>query len=266
MEQFSNCAISTHVVTASESPNDSMQYNPHMLALAAVVSAAAAVSAGYQSMAPTAQWYGKTFTGLAPASRQLALTYDDGPNDPYTLRLLEVLAKHNIHATFFLIGRYIRQQPQIAREIIQAGHIVGNHTFTHPLLIFKSEAEIRQELIQCRDALQDAIGKPSNLFRPPFGGRRPATFRVARELGLEPVMWNVTGYDWNAPPAAVIERKVAKQVRGGNVILLHDGGHKQIGADRSQTVIATDHLIARYKSEGYEFVTIPQMMEKAKSS
>jgi peptidoglycan/xylan/chitin deacetylase (PgdA/CDA1 family) len=266
MEQFSNCAISTHVVTASESPNDSMQYNPHMLALAAVVSAAAAVSAGYQSMAPTAQWYGKTFTGLAPASRQLALTYDDGPNDPYTLRLLEVLAKHNIHATFFLIGRYIRQQPQIAREIIQAGHIVGNHTFTHPLLIFKSEAEIRQELIQCRDALQDAIGKPSNLFRPPFGGRRPATFRVARELGLEPVMWNVTGYDWNAPPAAVIERKVAKQIRGGNVILLHDGGHKQIGADRSQTVIATDHLIARYKSEGYEFVTIPQMMEKAKSS
>jgi peptidoglycan/xylan/chitin deacetylase (PgdA/CDA1 family) len=266
MEQFSNCAISTHVVTASGSPNDSMQYNPHMLALAAVVSAAAAVSAGYQSMAPTAQWYGKTFTGLAPASRQLALTYDDGPNDPYTLRLLEVLAKHNIHATFFLIGRYIRQQPQIAREIIQAGHIVGNHTFTHPLLIFKSEAEIRQELIQCRDALQDAIGKPSNLFRPPFGGRRPATFRVARELGLEPVMWNVTGYDWNAPPAAVIERKVAKQVRGGNVILLHDGGHKQIGADRSQTVIATDHLIARYKSEGYEFVTIPQMMEKAKSS
>jgi peptidoglycan/xylan/chitin deacetylase (PgdA/CDA1 family) len=266
MEQFSNCAISTHVVTASESPNDSMQYNPHMLALAAVVSAAAAVSAGYQSMAPTAQWYGKTFTGLAPASRQLALTYDDGPNDPYTLRLLEVLAKHNIHATFFLIGRYIRQQPQIAREIIQAGHIVGNHTFTHPLLIFKSEAEIRQELIQCRDALQDAIGKPSHLFRPPFGGRRPATFRVARELGLEPVMWNVTGYDWNAPPAAVIERKVAKQVRGGNVILLHDGGHKQIGADRSQTVLATDHLIARYKSEGYEFVTIPQMMEKAKSS
>ena len=211
-------------------------------------------------MAPTAQWYGPTFTGLTPSSRQLALTYDDGPNDPHTLRLLEVLAKHNVHATFFLIGRYIQQQPEIAREIVQAGHIVGNHTFTHPLLIFKSEAEIRRELTQCRDALQDAIGKPSNLFRPPFGGRRPATLRVARELNLEPVMWNVTGYDWNAPPAAAIERKVAKQLRGGNVILLHDGGHKQMGADRSQTVIATDHLITRYKSEGYEFVTVPRMM------
>ena len=234
-----------------------------MLALALTGAAtAAALAAGYQSVAPTAQWYGQTFTGLAPGSRQIALTYDDGPNDPHTQRLLEVLAKHNVHATFFLIGRYIQQQPQIAREIAQAGHVLGNHTFTHPLLIFKSEAEIRQEFTQCRDALQDAIGKSSNLFRPPFGGRGPAALRVARELGLEPVMWNVTGYDWNAPPAEKIERKIAKQIRGGDVILLHDGGHKQIGADRSQTVIATAHLITRYKVEGFEFVTIPQMMEK----
>jgi peptidoglycan/xylan/chitin deacetylase (PgdA/CDA1 family) len=231
------------------------------LALTGAVTAAA-VAAGYQSMAPTAQWYGETFTGLAPGSRQIALTYDDGPNDPHTQRLLEVLAKHNVHATFFLIGRYIKQQPQIPREIVQAGHVVGNHTFTHPLLIFKSEAEITQELTQCRDALQEAIGKPSNLFRPPFGGRRPAVLRIARELGLNPVMWNITGYDWNAPPAERIEHKVSKQIRGGDVILLHDGGHKQMGADRSQTVIATDHLITRYKVEGYEFVTIPQMMEK----
>ncbi len=90
--------------------------------------------------------------------------------------------------------------------------------------------------------------------------------RVARRLGLEPIMWNVTGYDWNAPPASVIERKVANHIRGGDVILLHDGGHKQMGADRSQTVIATDRLIARYKLEGYEFVTIPQMMAKSSLS
>ncbi len=233
------------------------------VALTGAVSAAAAFAAGYQSMAPTGQWYGQTFTGLPRGSRQIALTYDDGPNDPHTLRLLEVLAKHGVHATFFLIGRYVQQHPEIAREIVEAGHIVGNHTFTHPLLTFKSEAEIGHELSQCRAALQDAIGEPSNLFRPPFGGRRPAVLRIARELGLEPVMWNVTGYDWNAPPAAAIERKVAKQIHGGDVILLHDGGHKQMGADRSQTVIATDRLIARYKSEGYEFVTIPQMMERS---
>ena len=238
-----------------------MQYNPCMLALAlGGVSAAAAVASGYQSMAPTGQWYGKTFIGLARGSRSLALTFDDGPNDPHTMRLLEVLARHGIHATFFLIGRYVQQRPDIAREIVQAGHVVGNHTFTHPLLIFKRESEIREELSQCRSALQDAVGQHSNLFRPPFGGRRPAVLRVARELGLAPVMWNVTGYDWNAPPAEAIERKVAKQIRGGDVILLHDGGHKQMGADRSNTVIATDHLIATYKSEGYDFLTIPQMM------
>jgi peptidoglycan-N-acetylglucosamine deacetylase len=230
------------------------------LALTGAVSAAAAVAAGYQSMAPTGQWFGKTFTGLPRHSRQLALTYDDGPNEPHTLRLLEVLGKHNVHATFFLIGRYVRQRPEIVREINKAGHAIGNHSFTHPLLTLKSESEIRQELCQCRDALQDAIGEPSNLFRPPFGGRRPAVLRLARELNLQPVMWNVTGYDWNAPPAAVIESKVAKQIRGGSVILLHDGGHGQIGADRSQTVVASDQLITRFKSGGYDFVTIPQMM------
>ena len=98
------------------------------LALTSAVSAAAAVAAGYQSMAPTGQWYGKTFTGLPRGSRQIALTYDDGPNDPHTLRLLEVLARHGVQATFFLIGRYVQQRPDIAREIIQAGHAVGNHT------------------------------------------------------------------------------------------------------------------------------------------
>jgi len=234
-----------------------------MLALGltgAVPLIAAAVAAGYQSMAPTGQWYGRTFTGLARGAKQLALTYDDGPNDPHTLRLLEVLARHNVHATFFLIGRYVRQRPDIVREVVKAGHVVGNHTFTHPLLIFKSEAEISKELTDCRGALQQAIGEHSNLFRPPFGGRRPAVLRIARELRLEPVMWNVTGYDWNTPPAAAIEHKVTSQVRGGDVILLHDGGHREMGANRSQTVIATDHLITRYKSEGFDFATIPQML------
>ena len=228
--------------------------------LAATAATAALTAAGYQSIAPTGQWYGRTFTGLARGTKQLALTYDDGPNDPHTLRLLEVLERHNVRATFFLIGRFVRQRPEIVREVVKAGHVVGNHTFTHPLLTFKSAAELRQELWACRTALSEAIGEHSNLFRPPFGGRRPAVLRIVRELSLEPVMWNVTGYDWNAPPAAAIENKVTKQMRGGDVILLHDGGHKQMGTDRSQTVLATDHLINHYKSEGFEFTTIPQML------
>jgi len=224
--------------------------------------AAAAVAAGYQSMAPTGQWYGQTFTRLARGSRQIALTYDDGPNEPHTLRLLEVLAKHGAKATFFLIGQFVRHRPDIAVEILKAGHTIGNHTLTHPLLIFKGEAEIRRELSECHAALTDAVGEHSNLFRPPFGGRRPAVLRIAREMGLAPVMWSVIGYDWNAPRAEVIEQKVAKQIRGGDVILLHDGGHQQVGANRSQTIIATDRLLSRYTPEGYEFVTVAEMMAK----
>ena len=122
------------------------------------------------------------------------------------------------------------------------------------------------QLRECEQALTDAVGEHSRLFRPPFGGRRPSTLRVARALGLEPVMWNVTGGDWKGRPAEYVERRVRQQVRGGDVILLHDGGHLTFGADRSQSVIATDRLIARYKSEGYEFVTVPEMMQQAASS
>lgn len=229
--------------------------------LAGAAVSASAVAAGYQTMSPTGQWYGRTFTGLPRGVRQLALTYDDGPNDPSTFRLLEILARHNVRATFFVIGRYVRQRPDIVRELHKAGHVIGNHTFTHPLLTIKSAAAIRKEISDCRAALQDAVGEHSNFFRPPFGGRRPAVLRIARELGLSPTMWNVSGHDWDAPSPNVIEQNVSSHTRGGDVILLHDGGHKQMGTDRTQTVIATDHLIAQYKSEGFEFVTIHQMME-----
>jgi peptidoglycan/xylan/chitin deacetylase (PgdA/CDA1 family) len=222
---------------------------------------AAATAAGYQTMSPTGQWYGRTFAGGIRGSKQIALTYDDGPNDPHTLKLLDVLAKHSVRATFFMIGRYVQQRPDIARAVAQAGHIIGNHTFTHPRLIFKSEVQTRAELADCHQALEDAIEKHSNLFRPPFGGRRPATLRVARKLGLETVMWNISGHDWDAPSATVIEEKIARQARGGDVILLHDGGHRALGADRAQTVIATENLIRRYNDQGYEFVTVEEMRD-----
>lgn len=232
-----------------------------MLGLAiAAGAAAAAASAGYQSMSPTGQWFGRAFHGLPGAGKNLALTFDDGPNDPYTLRLLDVLDKHHVRATFFLIGRYVKQRPDIAREIAQRGHVIGNHTFTHPRLIFLSAPRVRQEMQQCRESITDALGEHSNLFRPPWGERRPGVFGLVREIGLEPVMWNVTGYDWDAPSTEYIEKKVNARVRGGDVILLHDGGHRSFGTDRSKTVQAVDRLIARYKAKGQVFVTIPEMM------
>jgi peptidoglycan-N-acetylglucosamine deacetylase len=231
--------------------------------LAAAGGAALLGAAGYQSMAPTGQWYGRTFVGLSHGARQIALTYDDGPNDPHTLRLLEVLAKHEAKATFFLIGRFVEQRPDITREVVKAGHAIGNHTFTHPNLIFASDQQTRSQLERCTLAIEDAVGQTPRLFRPPFGGRRPGTLGIARSLDLEPIMWNITGYDWNAPPAERIVTRVSGKIHGGDVILLHDGSHLGMGGDRAQTVIATDRLIERHRNEGYAFVTIPELMEKA---
>jgi len=229
-----------------------------MLAAAAT---AALVSAGYQSMAPTGQWFGRAFCCAKRGSKQIALTFDDGPNEPYTSMLLDVLSKHNVLATFFLVGKYVKQRPDVVREIAARGHVIGNHTFTHARLIFESEARVREEILQCRAAISDATGEHSNLFRPPWGGRRPGTFRIVRKLGLEPVMWNITGYDWKAPSVEFLEQKVFPKLRGGDVILLHDGGHKAFGTDRSRTVELADRLLSRYKDQ-YEFATIPEMMPK----
>jgi peptidoglycan/xylan/chitin deacetylase (PgdA/CDA1 family) len=243
--QFDNSQIALH--------------NPLMLGLV-LAAGAAAVTAGYQSMAPTGQWFGRAFCRSARPSKQIALTFDDGPNDPHTLNLLDVLSRHSISATFFLIGKYVKRRPDLVVEVAKRGHVIGNHTLTHPYLTFESAARIRDQIVQCRDAIEDAVGEHSNLFRPPWGARRPAVFRIVRELGLDPIMWSVTGYDWNAPSADYIEQKVTSRIHGGDVVLLHDGGHAQFGADRSATVAVVDRLLSRYKAGGYEFVTIPAMM------
>ncbi len=233
------------------------------MVLALLAGAAAAVTAGYNSMAPRSQLYGRTFIGERRPSRRLALTFDDGPNDPHTLHLLDVLARNNVHATFFMIGSFVEQRPEIARAVAAAGHAIGNHTHTHPNLIFHHGSVVRRELQDCERALDNAGVVRAGLFRPPHGGRTPIVLRTARDLGLEPIMWSVTAWDWNPHPPKKIARLVHRQTLGGDVILLHDGGHHRMGVDRSASVRATDLIIQRYVGEGYKFVTIPEMMQKS---
>jgi peptidoglycan/xylan/chitin deacetylase (PgdA/CDA1 family) len=231
---------------------------------AGVAAAAAAASyAGYATMAPGSQLYGRTLVhGNDPA--QMALTYDDGPNDPHTLHLLDVLAKHGAKATFFLIGKYVRQRPDVVRAIQAAGHAIGNHTYTHPNLIFVPIKQVRQELEDCRKILEEAIGAPAPLFRPPFGGRRPDVLKTARSLGMTPVMWSVTAYDWSAKSSEAIVEKVGSEIAShrnpqGEIVLLHDGGHRTFGTDRHYTVEATRSLLEKYSAAGKKFVAIPDL-------
>ncbi|HKD78336.1 MAG TPA: polysaccharide deacetylase family protein [Candidatus Angelobacter sp.] len=223
-----------------------------------ILSAGAASYAGYASMAPQSQLYGRTLThGADP--HQIALTYDDGPNDPDTLRLLDLLATHQAKATFFLIGKYVRQRPDIVRAIVAAGHEIGNHTFNHPNLILVSGRRLRRELADCNKALEDAVGRTVSLFRPPFGGRRPSVLRAARAMGLKPVMWSVTGFDWNAPSKEFILDKISDRLEShrGEIVLLHDGSHLGFGADRTPTIEATRKLLEMYP--GRTFVSVTQL-------
>ena len=216
---------------------------------------AGAAYLAYNCYAPTSQLYGRTTTHC-DNPKHLALTYDDGPNDVHTERLLEVLARYEVKATFFLIGRFVTARPQIARAIADAGHLLANHTETHPNLLFLSRSRLVHQFSDCSKAIADATGVQTRYFRPPFGARRPAVLQVARELGLEPVMWSVTCYDWHRRATADsvlnharkgIERSHAR----GHIILLHDGGHTNLGQDRSHTVEATERLLQRYGKEYY---------------
>ena len=212
-------------------------------------------------MVPWSQLYGENFSGVKEGLKILALTYDDGPNDPWTMKLLEVLEKHQVQATFFMVGRYVRERPEIARAVHEAGHAIGNHSYTHPNLIFASEAKARMELEETSAAIAEVTGHRPYLFRPPFGGRRPGTFKLVRELNMFPVMWRVTCFDWAAKSHEEILKHARRQIAGGEVVLLHDGGHLAMGEDRSHTVRATDELIKEYKDRGYLFTTVTEMMQ-----
>jgi peptidoglycan-N-acetylglucosamine deacetylase len=230
----------------------------------AAVTAALSLGAGtwwYAAMWPESQLFGRALiAGKNP--NQIALTFDDGPNEEATPILLDVLARHGVSATFFVIGKFARQRPELVRELLAAGHLVGNHTMTHPPLVTQSAAVIRRELADCNAAIEDVTGGPIRFFRPPFGARRPVVLRAARELDLTPVLWNVSGTDWNPIGVdAILENlefgleRNRRRKRGSN-ILLHDGGHLQMGARRLDTVRAVDRLLTGQRGKGTEFVRL----------
>ena len=215
----------------------------------------------YAANSPTSQIFGCTVLA-GSETQEVALTFDDGPNDPYTQQLLELLARRQVRATFFLIGSFVRRRPEIARAIRHAGHLLGNHTMTHPSLLWERPVRVREELAGCNAAIEDATGEAVKWFRPPFGARRPDVLRTAAELGLTPVMWNITAHDWDATAPKALAARVQSGIRRNqrrhrsSNILVHDGGHRQLGTDRSVTLAATASLLEAWAGTALRFVTV----------
>jgi peptidoglycan/xylan/chitin deacetylase (PgdA/CDA1 family) len=237
---------------------------------AAITIAATAAAAGtltYAALSAQSQLFGRLL--IAPRRpNEIALTYDDGPNDIVTERLLDVLAQYDIYATFFLIGNYVRQRPQIARAIAASGHLIGNHTMTHPWLAWQSSARIRQELRGCNAILEDTLGIPIRYFRAPHGARRPAVLSIAHSLGLKPVQWNILPKDWEPIGAEEIAARTVRAItrnqqhnRASNIVL-HDGGQAGLGQPRLPTVEATELLLKKYNPQTEtKFVTVDSWMQ-----
>lgn len=236
-----------------------------MLAALSTAVAATGITAGacaYAALWPDSQIFGRTLiAGTNPA--EFALTFDDGPNDPYTPQLLDLLAEHHVRATFFVIGNFVRDRPELARQILAAGHIIGNHTTTHPWLPLLSPRQVRNQLAFCNAMIEDAIGQRVHFFRPPHGARRPDILRSACDLGLTPVLWNAMGYDWQprqSPEqiAAHLTRSILRnQQRGrGSNLLLHDGSHTRLGVDRSRSIAAARLILERYPPATTRYVTV----------
>lgn len=219
----------------------------------------------YASRWPASQIFGRTL--IAPRRPgELALTFDDGPNPSCTPRLLEILAHHHVKATFFLIGRFAEKEPALTRTIAEGGHLIGNHSWTHPNLSLSSARRIAEELVRTKDLVEQITGRPVRCFRPPYGARRPYVLGLARELGMTPVLWNAMTSDWSERnPNRIADHLVQKieknQGRGfASNIVLHDGGHLALNTDRGPSVAAAENLLAHY-AQTHQFVTVDAWLE-----
>jgi peptidoglycan/xylan/chitin deacetylase (PgdA/CDA1 family) len=220
----------------------------------------AAGAFAYAAMWPGSRIFGEALTAPARPG-ELALTFDDGPNSTWTPRLLDALARHDVRATFFLLGSLAEAEPELVRRIAAVGHLIGNHSWSHPNMARASASRVREELKRTNETLEQITGMSVKFFRPPFGARRPAVLRIARELGLTPVLWNAMTSDWSEPSAERIAEQLTKAIEGqrrrGRAanIVLHDGGHRDPAANREPSVTAAGMLIERYKAT-HRFVTV----------
>ena len=208
---------------------------------------------------------GRSSTVLAPSvwrgprdRRAIALTFDDGPSES-TPQILDILDRHGAHATFFQCGRNVERLPAVARAAREAGHEIGNHSYAHPRLYFRTPRFMEQDLRLAQSAIEAHTGARPAWFRAPFGARWFGLGGVQRRLNLTGVMWTVIGYDWNRKAEEVV-RRIAPRVSNGSIICLHDGRELNVRPDIGATVETVRRLVPLLLDRGYKLETVSDLI------
>ena len=200
--------------------------------------------------------FGKNIVRLNTDKRIVALTYDDGPNPPYTERLLDVLAKHNVKATFFMIGNRIAKHPETVDRVIAEGHQIGNHSYSHPLLGFLPPFYVQCQIERTDDLIRQHGIVEEIVFRAPMLTRFLPVAYVLAKLDRTHISCDVWSWDWTTQNPDKITKTVLKKIKPGSIIVLHDGKAENRKANRSGTIEATDRIITALKQDGYQFVRL----------
>lgn len=246
--------------------------NPFLVSVPAAVIVTGGFAA-YGAVYPRAQLFGSTIC-RTNSPRKLAITFDDGPNPAITPQLLDLLDRYHAKATFFVIGRFVRECPDLVKETAARGHVIGNHTDAHRNLTWLSPAQVTVELLLCHHAITNAIGAPAQWFRPPYGFRNPWVIPAASELGCKTAMWTLIPGDWLERPTEWLIRRMqpittraqhnpaqnpgTSATGAGDVLCLHDGYHKELNYDRTHTLAALEHWLPRWRDLGLQFVTMDE--------
>ncbi|GAA2386213.1 polysaccharide deacetylase family protein [Streptomyces coeruleofuscus] len=184
--------------------------------------------------------------------RTMVLTFDDGPDPRYTPDILDTLAEYDVRAMFFVCGEMAADNKELLARMADEGHVVGNHTWSHPLLTRLTRRQIRSQMERTSDVIEDAYGERPEWFRAPYGAWNRAAFQLGAELGMEPLGWTLDTLDWTSPSTRSIVRRVENGAAPGVVVLAHDAG-----GDRSQSVRALRRYLPELLDSGYH-VTVPR--------
>ncbi|MFY9313334.1 MAG: polysaccharide deacetylase family protein [Tepidanaerobacteraceae bacterium] len=194
--------------------------------------------------------------------KKVALTFDDGPDDIFTPQILDVLKEKNVKATFFVIGKRAEGYPKVMRRIVDESHLVGNHTWSHPNIMKISLEDAKQEVLKTEKLLKsycDDSADRIKIFRSPYGSIDPERVEFISNIGYKIIAWNVDSLDWKGLSAEEVKTNVLENVTEGSIILQHSAGGE--GEDLSGSVEALPEIIDVLKEEGFEFVTIDEILK-----